>query len=330
MASVGIIANPASGKDIRRLVSYATTISNMEKVNICKRIILAAQELGVDRFVFMPDNFYIGSSAAESLESDGMLRAEVEILDFRRDDSQKDTSRTAAEMEKLGLGCVIVLGGDGTSRAAAKGLDRTPLLPLSTGTNNVYPAMLEGTVAGMAAAAMCRAENPYECCIRDKRIEVFINGKFRDIALIDAVLTDDFFSGAKAVWDSEKISLVVVTRCHPASIGFSSLAGVCGIIRDSDSFGGVVHLGTGDRLVAAPIAAGVMAQVRVSELEKLGIGQDYCFTADKKYMIALDGEREVRVLPGDNVRLRISGNGPWRVLPREALALAQRTGMFIR
>ena len=35
MASIGIIANPQSGKDIRRLVSYATTIDNNEKVNIC-------------------------------------------------------------------------------------------------------------------------------------------------------------------------------------------------------------------------------------------------------------------------------------------------------
>ena len=40
MTSIGIIANPASGKDIRRLVSYATTIDNNEKVNICKRIVL--------------------------------------------------------------------------------------------------------------------------------------------------------------------------------------------------------------------------------------------------------------------------------------------------
>ena len=48
MASIGIIANPASGKDIRRLVSYATTIDNQEKVNIVKRIVLAAQAMGVD------------------------------------------------------------------------------------------------------------------------------------------------------------------------------------------------------------------------------------------------------------------------------------------
>ncbi|RBP68877.1 hypothetical protein DES36_10215 [Alkalibaculum bacchi] len=35
MPPIGIIANPASGKDIRRLLSYATVIDNNEKVNIC-------------------------------------------------------------------------------------------------------------------------------------------------------------------------------------------------------------------------------------------------------------------------------------------------------
>ena len=38
MSKVGIIANPASGKDIRRLVSQATTISNTEKTDIVKRV----------------------------------------------------------------------------------------------------------------------------------------------------------------------------------------------------------------------------------------------------------------------------------------------------
>ncbi len=60
MPTIGIIANPASGKDIRRLVSYATTIDNREKVNIVKRITLAAQSMGIDRILFMPDTFQIG------------------------------------------------------------------------------------------------------------------------------------------------------------------------------------------------------------------------------------------------------------------------------
>ena len=69
MASIGIIANPASGKDIRRLVSYATTIDNQEKVNIVKRIVLAAQAMGVDTVWFMPDTFQIGWTVISDLSA---------------------------------------------------------------------------------------------------------------------------------------------------------------------------------------------------------------------------------------------------------------------
>ncbi len=44
----------------------------------------------------------------------------------------------------------MLLGGDGTMRAAVPGLGRTPMLALSTGTNNAFPIMLEATVAGVA------------------------------------------------------------------------------------------------------------------------------------------------------------------------------------
>lgn len=49
MIKIGIIANPASGKDIRRLVSHATVVDNNEKVNIVERIVLAAQKCGVTK-----------------------------------------------------------------------------------------------------------------------------------------------------------------------------------------------------------------------------------------------------------------------------------------
>ena len=55
MSSIGIIANPASGKDIRRLVSHATIIDNHEKINIVKRVVLGAQKLGVNQVYIMPD-----------------------------------------------------------------------------------------------------------------------------------------------------------------------------------------------------------------------------------------------------------------------------------
>lgn len=124
MSSIGIIANPASGKDIRRLVSYATTIDNQEKVNIVKRIVLAAQAMGVDTVWFMPDTFQIGWAVIEDLSRDEKLTADCRLLDIPLTATSQDTTAAAAEMERLGVGCVVVLGGDGTSRAVAKGIKR--------------------------------------------------------------------------------------------------------------------------------------------------------------------------------------------------------------
>ena len=126
MSSIGIIANPASGKDIRRLVSYATTIDNQEKVNIVKRIVLAAQAMGVDTVWFMPDTFQIGWAVIEDLSRDEKLTADCRLLDIPLTATSQDTTAAAAEMERLGVGCVVVLGGDGTSRAVAKGTSPPP------------------------------------------------------------------------------------------------------------------------------------------------------------------------------------------------------------
>lgn len=326
--TIGVIANPASGKDIRRLVSYATTIDNNEKVNICKRIVLAAQGLGIERVLFMPETFMIGWAVREGLESDGVLRAEVGLLDFEIEATQEDTTRAARMFEQMGVGCVVVLGGDGTSRAAAKGLVEVPLLSVSTGTNNVYPTLMEGTVAGMAAAAAALMPEPRRCCIHDKRIEVRVNGELRDIALIDAVVSDDYFAGARAIWDAERMRLIVASRCHPATIGFSAVAGVCGIVEDSDDCALAVELGRGGRRVIAPIAAGVLTEVGVRGVHRLELGQEFRFLSEARHMIALDGERELRVDPGNEVSFSVHRNGPWRVLPRAALSEAVRLGMF--
>lgn len=45
----GIIANPASGKDIRRLVAHATVFDNQEKVNLIRRILLGFKRQGLKR-----------------------------------------------------------------------------------------------------------------------------------------------------------------------------------------------------------------------------------------------------------------------------------------
>lgn len=328
MPTIGIIANPASGKDIRRLVSYATTIDNREKVNIVKRITLAAQSMGIDRILFMPDTFQIGRTVMSDLARDGLLEAELCVLDMPITASYEDTIRAAELMEAMGAGCCVVLGGDGTSRAAAKGLDETPILPVSTGTNNVYPTLTEGTVAGMAAAAAAILGPSENCRIRDKRIEISINGRFADIALVDAVITADLWVGAKAIWDTGKLRRVIATRCHPASIGFSSVAGCVGVVRDTDDFGVDAVLGdTGER-VLAPVAAGVLSPVRLSHIERMPLDRPLNIPLSEPCMIALDGERELRGRRGDVLTFTVTRRGPQRVKIREALEEAVARGLF--
>lgn len=98
MPTIGIIANPASGKDIRRLVSYATTIDNREKVNIVKRITLAAQSMGIDRIQFMPDSLiryrHVNMGLAVA-KNDGLIVPNVKQCE------EKSLSEIAQATERL-------------------------------------------------------------------------------------------------------------------------------------------------------------------------------------------------------------------------------------
>lgn len=326
--SIGIIANPASGKDIRRLVSYATVIDNNEKVNIVKRIVLAAQGLGIRQFYFMPDTFQVGYQVIDSLQHEKMLTAVCQVLDMKVTATAQDTVEAAGMMVKLGVGALVVLGGDGTSRAVAKVSGDVPILPVSTGTNNVYPEMTEGTVAGMAAAAAALFPEPHKGCVRDKCIEVYVNGIFKDIALIDAVVSDSLFQGARALWNIEQIRQIIVSRCHPASIGFSAIAGCMEIIEAKEDRGMTVCLSPDGKRIKAPVAAGLIDTVGIGESRILTLGEKVSYTADINCMVALDGEREVKVKKGDSVCFRIVREGPYRIVIREALRLALEAGIF--
>ena len=53
--SVGILVNPASGRDVRRLVAKASVFQNTEKCNMVYRILGALGILGVEEVFMMPD-----------------------------------------------------------------------------------------------------------------------------------------------------------------------------------------------------------------------------------------------------------------------------------
>ena len=140
---VGIIANPASGKDIRRLVAHGSAFDNNEKINIVKRVLLGLDAAGVEHVVYLPDNYGIVERAAHGAKP----RLALAPLQMPVIGHTSDSVEAAQRMRDLGVGAIVTLGGDGTNRAVAKGCGDAPLVPVSTGTNNVFPRMIEGSAS---------------------------------------------------------------------------------------------------------------------------------------------------------------------------------------
>lgn len=330
MISIGIIANPASGKDIRRLVSHATVIDNNEKINIVERIVLGAQALGVERVYMMPDSYNMGYRVEDKLNTCDELKCEINVINMYRFDGIEDTLKAAEYMEQqANVGCIITLGGDGTNRAVAKVIKNTPLISISTGTNNAYPVMMEGTIAGMAAAAV--ASNRFDKCLfieKDKRIEIYKDNELKDIALIDAVISKDVYVGSKAIWDMDNIEKIFVSRCHPASIGFSAVVGCKKIIAPNDDYGAYVDLNESKNKVYAAIAAGVVVPISISEPVILNFDDEYNYITHSRGIIALDGEREIQFSENQKYIFKITKNGPNRVNVKKVLETAQLNGFF--
>ena len=331
MALIGIICNPQSGKDIRRLLTAATTIDDTEKTNILERILLSAAAVGSQQVYLMPDRLGYGRLLLQKGRAPGYQGdlSQLSVYEMEITETQLDTTYFASEMERLGADVLVVMGGDGTSRAAAKGTRRVPTISLSTGTNNVYPEMLEGTVAGMAAAVLAGGAVPLDQCARPaKCIEVSINGERRDLALVDVVFCRNPFVGSKAIWDYEEIDGVVVTQCSMASIGFSALAGSALTVGREDEWGAVAELGAGKPNTLASVGAGAVRGIRITDARRLELNEPYVRVMTTQGTLALDGEREIFFRPGDVIQCMVTRCGPMRVDVRRTIELARENGFF--
>ena len=306
MSFVGIIANPASGKDIRRLVAFGSVFDNQEKVRIVRRVLLGLVAMGVERICFMPDYFGIVIRAAENLK----LGRPLFPVNFKATATQDDSTRAAGIMAERGVDCIVTLGGDGTNRAVAKGSTAVPILPISTGTNNVFPTMVEGTIAGLAAGLVAGKMVPLtEATISSTKLEVLVDGQAVDIALVDAVVYDDPFIGSRAVWDMDKVRQLFLNRAQPDSIGLSAIGGLVHPVRPEEPLALSLALGPQGRSVTAPVAPGMIKTVTIASLDLMTPGQEVPVLA-RPAVLALDGEREVEVGESHSATVRLSLDGP--------------------
>ena len=322
--AVGICCNPASGKDVRRLIARASVFDNQEKQAIVRRAVVGAIAAGARAFRYVPDAHDLAESALAEFGSE----IDAQAVDAPRTSSVLDTIRGAASLSAAGCGAVITLGGDGTNRAFTLGWRDAPLLPVSTGTNNVFPRFVEATLAGLAAGFVATGRAPLvESARRAKLVSVEIAGEKPDLALIDAVLTQDRFVGARALLDAERLTLALLTRADPAGVGMTAIGGLIDPLGDAEGGALLLEFGAGGVRVHAPIAPGLFQDVPVRAARRIAFGEPVVVTGAGA--LAFDGERERVLAPGQRAILRVSRGGPWVIDVSRVLARAAREGWLV-
>ena len=295
---------------------------NREKAAIVTRAVAGAIAAGATGIRYMDDSHGLAASAFEDLD--------VGIpVPCPRSATALDTLEAAENLKGMGCCAVMVLGGDGTNRAFVKGWQDAVLLPLSTGTNNVFPVFAEATVAGSVLGLLGAEKlDPIEVSHTTKIIHIEIEGEQPDVALIDAVITTDDFVGARALLDAEAIKVAVLTRAEPAAVGITSLGGLLQPVSDADEHGLLLELGTGNLKYAAPLAPGLYAEIKVKMVKQQPL--DMSFSYSGPGVLALDGERERVIGPGQKLTFRISRQGPRVLNIDKAMKLAACRGLFRR
>jgi predicted polyphosphate/ATP-dependent NAD kinase len=332
---VGIVVNPASGKDIRRLVAKASVFDNQEKKAIVRRAITGVVAAGVCDFRYVPDSNEIAEAAIAEVEQN--IRAEAVACAETR--SVLDTITGAEGLKEAGCCAVISLGGDGTNRALVKGWRHAPLIPISTGTNNAFPVLVEATIAGAAAGLVASGQVAMnKVASQAKVITVKIENEVDDLALIDAVFTSDRFIGARALLDSDRLRMAMLTLAEPASVGIASIGGLIQPVSRSEDQGLLLSFGSEDkpgidnekdilnRVLMAPIAPGFYQKIRIRSALKIPFGETVDVVGPGT--LALDGERERVLKPGQTASLSVRRDGPWVIDVQQALASGAEQGAF--
>lgn len=316
MGVVGFVANPASGKDVRRFAAHASVFNNREKAAMMRRCLVGMQGVCDARVRYFADSHGITESALHALDIRGEALPIENTLDAR------DSTR-AAELLR-GCDVVVSLGGDGTNRAIAKGWLDCPLIALSTGTNNAFPVMAEATTAGMAAGLIASGQVALtDVADETKVVHVDIDGEASDLALIDVVGTTDRFLGSKALFQPENWRFATVAVADPSAVGVAGVAGLLRPISRTENKGYTIFFAHGKERrfsVKAPIAPGKVDDVHVATARVEELHSP--FSISGPLALAFDGERDRILKNGQAASIEIRRDGPMLVDIKRTLSIA--------
>jgi hypothetical protein len=312
-ARVAILVNPMSGRDVRRLAARATNMTHEAKRDIVARVAAGADACGATDIFVAREPFRIAAAALEYMD----LGARTHVLEPPIRNTAEDTEIAVNAFVDAGCETIVSLGGDGTNRAIVRALgsraDRVRLIPLSTGTNNVFPVLAEPTIAGMVAGLHARgvlagAGVEQRC----KVLHVSGIGRYdlpvSDLGLIDAVLLKRDHVGNLLPFDADRIERLLLTRAEPASIGMSPIGGLIEPVYADEDAGLLVEMGPGTRF-RAPLSPGLFREVSVRRVTRIPFDEPVPFPGEG--VLAFDGDRDHKIPDGASLAVTIRRDGPW-------------------
>ena len=327
MTTVGIIASPSAGKDVRRLVANAGSIGDVDKISIIRRAASGAIEVGARRLLYLDDTRHLVERALNGLLKQTTHTIHAERLDIPILGNSRDSICAAEALAKEAVPAVLVFGGDGTNRDVTKGWQDAPVVPLAVGTNNVFPLSIEPTLGGAAAGLVAVGEVALETVAeRAKVIHVDFEDRENDRALVDVVLTEGNFIGSRAIWDPSDLCAAVFAICEPATVGLSSIGATLANVPRNNEYGLYVEMGESNKSVRAPIAPGSYETVGIVAHRALSLNEQVMVKGPG--VLAFDGERDHVLADGQTAILSIRKDGPWVINPIKTLEYANENKYF--
>lgn len=327
MSKVGICVNPMSGRDVRRLAARASNMTHEMKRDMVARIAVGADAVGISDLYIAEEPFQISNRALDHVA----LKAQLHTVKIPITHSALDTERIIQAFLEAGCTSIVSIGGDGTNRAIVRTARDIVLVPLSTGTNNVFPTLLEPTTAGMAAAiAATLMQSPQgqaeldNLCRRCKVIDISVADD-SDITLIDAVLLKDDHIGNLLPFDPDRIARMLLSRAEPDAVGMSPIGGYKQRVEASDDIGLLVEMGGGQPF-SVPVSPGLFGEVSVLETQVIPFEQNVVFTGPG--ILALDGDRDHKLSEDVPAIMQISRSGPKIMDIRRTMQHAVEKGMI--
>lgn len=335
--TIGIIANPASGRDIRRLTAKASVFPMVEKANMVQRLLGAFGTLGVSRVLMMPDLTGIAAIVKRAVDTH---RAEpdlrwptVEFIEMPIGQTWHDTALAVRRMKEEGVRAIVVLGGDGTHRVVATQCGDIPIATLSSGTNNTFPDLREATTTGLATALVATGRVPLAAATRSNKLLRVSGRRINTIALVDVCVTALSHVASRALWQAEALRELFVAFAEADAIGLSSIVGLLHPVSRRYRYGFRVRFAVGDEIncstrMTAPIAPGLLAEVAVAESARMTLGRRYPIRTPAG-TIALDGEREFEFDADEQPSVQLTLEGPLTIDVLATLRYAARQKLMI-